>query len=78
MSMLNMTILGRGLGGCWFTAPGESSRDAFMRRLKKSDPAYAIYEAYAAEHAERWEGAKALTMEEALAEMPEIERKYGL
>lgn len=67
-----------GLGGCWFTAPGESSGDAFMRRLKKSDPAYAIYEAYAAEHAERWEGAKALTMEEALAEMPEIERKYAL
>mmetsp|Transcript_5820 Transcript_5820/g.13745 ORF Transcript_5820/g.13745 Transcript_5820/m.13745 type:complete len:570 (-) Transcript_5820:83-1792(-) len=67
-----------GLGGCWFTAPGESSSDAFMRRLKRSDPAFAIYEAYAAEHKERWEGAKALTMEEALAEVPEIERKYAL
>eukprot|EP00413_Alexandrium_margalefii_P030201 CAMPEP_0204561530 /NCGR_PEP_ID=MMETSP0661-20131031/33233_1 /ASSEMBLY_ACC=CAM_ASM_000606 /TAXON_ID=109239 /ORGANISM="Alexandrium margalefi, Strain AMGDE01CS-322" /LENGTH=569 /DNA_ID=CAMNT_0051568947 /DNA_START=65 /DNA_END=1774 /DNA_ORIENTATION=- len=67
-----------GLGGCWFAAPGEPSRDAFMRRLKRSDPAYAIYEAYAAEHAERWEGAKALSMDEALAEMPEIERKYKL
>merc|ERR1712060_583189 len=34
--------------------------------------------AYAAEHAERGAGAKALTMEAAIAEMPEIERKYGL
>merc|ERR1712050_189885 len=67
-----------GLGGSWFTVPGESSRDAFMRRLKRSDPAYAIYEAYAAEHAERWAGAKALTVDQALAEIPEIERKYAL
>merc|ERR1719343_1613603 len=67
-----------GLGGCWFTAPGESSSDAFMRRLKTSDPAYEIYQAYAAEHAERWAGAKALTMDEAIGMMPEIERLYGL
>merc|ERR1712226_1591539 len=67
-----------GLGGNWFTVPGESSKDAFMRRLKKSDPTYAIYEAYAAEHTERWAGAKALSMDEALKEMPEIERKYAL
>merc|ERR1712113_616692 len=56
-----------GLGGAWFTAPGESSKDAFVRRLKRSDPAYAIYEAYAAEHTERWGAAKAMTMDEALA-----------
>merc|ERR1712113_372652 len=67
-----------GLGGCWFTAPGESSKDAFMRRLKRSDPAFAIYEAYAMEHTERWASAKALSMDEALTEMPEIERKYKL
>merc|ERR1719215_98533 len=67
-----------GLGGCWFTAPGETSKDAFMRRLKTSDPAFAIYEAYAAEHTERWDGAKALALDAAMAEMPEIERKYGL
>jgi len=67
-----------GLGGSWFTAPGESSADAFMRRLKKSDPAYAIYETYAAEHSERWAGAKAMTVAEAMKEMPEIERKYNL
>merc|ERR1712190_242079 len=67
-----------GLVGCWLTAPGESSKDAFMRRLKKSDPAFDIYEAYAAEHTERWADAKALTMDQALAEMPEIERKYAL
>lgn len=35
-----------GLGGCWFTAPGESSKDAFMRRLKTADPAYAIFQAF--------------------------------
>merc|ERR1719476_599618 len=67
-----------GLGGAWFTAPGESSKEAFMRRLKKSDPAYDIYAAYAEEHTERWAGAKALTMDEAIAQMPEIERKYQL
>jgi hypothetical protein len=67
-----------GLGGCWLTAPGESTADAFMRRLKKADPAYAIYEAYVAEHKERWAEAKALTMAEAMAQMPEIERLYKL
>lgn len=67
-----------GLGGNWFTAPGESSKDAFMRRLKRSDPAFDIYSAYAEEHAERWASAKALSMDEAMAEMPEIERKYQL
>merc|ERR1711972_398746 len=30
------------------------------------------------EHTERWAGAKALTMDEAIAQMPEIERKYKL
>jgi len=67
-----------GLGGNWFTAPGESSKDAFMRRLKRSDPAFGIFEVYGAEHAERWSGAKALTLEAAMGEMPEIERKYAL
>lgn len=67
-----------GLGGSWFSAPGESSREAFMRRLKRSDPAYDIYAAYAAEHADRWAGAKALTVEQAIEQLPEIERKYQL
>jgi hypothetical protein len=67
-----------GLGGSWFSAPGESSKDAFMRRLKRSDAASDIFQAYAAEHSERWADAKALTMEAAMAEMPEIERKYEL
>merc|ERR1712066_874488 len=53
-----------GLGGSWFTAPGESSKEAFMRRVKPTDPAYAIYEAYAAEHTEKWAGATELTMEQ--------------
>eukprot|EP00928_Gymnodinium_smaydae_P072165 TRINITY_DN5557_c0_g1_i1.p1 TRINITY_DN5557_c0_g1~~TRINITY_DN5557_c0_g1_i1.p1 ORF type:complete len:572 (-),score=149.34 TRINITY_DN5557_c0_g1_i1:151-1866(-) len=67
-----------GLGGCWLTAPGESTSDAFMRRLKKSDPAYAIFEAYAAEHAERWASASVLSVAEAAKQMPEIQRKYEL
>merc|ERR1712032_916379 len=48
------------------------------RRLKTSDPAYKIFEAYAEEHAERWASAKALSMDEALKELPEVERKYRL
>jgi len=68
----------QGLAGNWFTAPGESSKDAFMRRVKRSDPAYPIFEAYAEEHGERWAGAKALSMDEAMAQMPEIERKYAI
>merc|ERR1712127_193824 len=54
------------------------SKDAFMRRLKRADPAYEIFGAYAAEHTEKWAGAKALSMAEAMAEMPEVERKYNL
>lgn len=67
-----------GLGGNWFTAPGETSKEAFLRRLKTGDPAYDIYATYAEEHTERWAAAKALSMDEALAQMPEIERKYAL
>lgn len=67
-----------GLGGAWLTAPGESTAEAFMRRIKRSDPAYDIYAAYAAEHSERWKGAKAVSVEQAIAELPEIERKYHL
>merc|ERR1719284_2269570 len=67
-----------GLAGSWFTAPGESSKDAFMRRIKRSDPAYPIFEAYAEEHGEKWASAKALSMDEAMAQMPEIERKYAI
>lgn len=67
-----------GLAGNWFTAPGESSKEAFLRRLKKSDPAYDIFATYAEEHGERWANAKALSMDEAVAQMPEIERKYKI
>jgi len=67
-----------GLAGNWLTIPGESTKDAFMRRLKKSDPSHAIFEAYAEEHTEKWAEAKAVTMDEALKMMPEIERLYNL
>jgi len=67
-----------GLGGSWLTIPGETTKEAFMRRLKKSDPSYAIFEAYAEEHGEKLSEAKALTMDEAVAAMAEVERKYAL
>merc|ERR1719265_1914947 len=67
-----------GLGGNWLTIPGESTAGAFMRRLKTSDPAYEIYEAYVAEHTERWAGAQALSLDEATKLMPGIESKYEL
>jgi len=67
-----------GLGGSWLTAPGETTQQAFMRRLKKGDATSAIFEAYSAEYTEKWAGAKALTMAEAAAQMPEVERKYKL
>merc|ERR1712166_14100 len=41
-------------------------------------PSYAVFEAYAEEHSEKWAAAKALSMDEAMAAMPEIERKYNL
>merc|ERR1712012_983857 len=55
-----------GLNGAWFNLPGESSKDAFMRRLKKNDPCYSIFESYAAEYEEKWAGAQALSIEDAL------------
>jgi len=67
-----------GLGGSWFNVPGESTKDAFLRRLKKGDPAYDIFTAYAREHTARWEGATTLSASEALKQMPEVERKYVL
>jgi len=67
-----------GLDGHWLTAQGESTKDAFMRRLKPNDPSYHIYEAYAEEWQQRWADAKALSMDEALAEIGEVERKYKI
>jgi len=67
-----------GLGGSWLTAPGETTQEAFMRRLKTDDPSSAIFEAYSAEYTEKWADAKTLTHAEAAKEMPEIERKYKL
>lgn len=67
-----------GLAGSWFSVPGESSKDAFLRRLKKGDPSYDIFVSYAAEHSARWEAATTLSTAEALKQIPEIERKYDL
>jgi hypothetical protein len=67
-----------GLAGSWFNIPGESTKDAFLRRLKKGDPACDIFTAYADEHTARWDEATTMSVEEALNQMPEIERKYVL
>merc|ERR1711924_258027 len=67
-----------GLEGNWFAAPGESTSEAFMRRLKKSDPGYAIFEVYAEEHKELWANATQVPMDKVLEEMPEVERKDRL
>jgi len=67
-----------GLGGQWLTAPNESTKDAFMRRLKADDPSQHIFAAYAEEWEQRWAEAKTVSVDEALGQMPEIERKYKL
>merc|ERR1712194_992535 len=37
------------LEGSWFNIPGESSGEAFLRRLKKDDITYSVYAEYVAE-----------------------------
>jgi len=67
-----------GLQGAWFNLPGETQLDAFMRRVKKTDPAYKIYEAYAAEFKERWAGATVVPADKVDAALAEIAPKYAL
>lgn len=49
-----------------------------MRRLKADDPSQHIFAAYAEEWEQRWAEAKTVSVDEALGQMPEIERKYKL
>jgi len=67
-----------GLGGAWFNLEGESPREAFMRRLKKDDPAYQIYEDYSREFVERWENAQEISKDEASNLIIDVERRYKL
>merc|ERR1712194_296641 len=45
------------LEGSWFNIPGESSAEAFLRRLKKDDITYSVYAEYVAELKEKWASA---------------------
>jgi hypothetical protein len=67
-----------GLAGSWFALPGETQATAFMRRLKKSDPAYKIYAAYVEEMTERWASASVVKMEQVDAMLAEILPKYEI
>lgn len=67
-----------GLAGAWFNLEGESPREAFMRRLKKDDPAYNVYEEYNKEFVQRWQDAQQITREEAVDRIDEVERRYKL
>jgi len=61
------------MGGSWFSAPGESQADAFLRRVNKYDPARDIYECYVTELKERITGA---TEVDANAKIDAIEAQY--
>lgn len=67
-----------GLAGSWFALPSETPATAFMRRLKKSDPAYKIYAAYVEEMTERWASAAVVPMDKVDAMLAEIKPKYEL
>jgi hypothetical protein len=67
-----------GLQGAWFALPGESQADAFMRRLKKSDPAYKIYAAYVEEMKEKWASAEVVAADKVEGMLAAIKPKYEL
>jgi hypothetical protein len=67
-----------GLQGAWFNIPGESPLEAFMRRLKKDDPCYEIYEEYAEEFNARWGAKESISKDKAQELIGEIERLHGL
>jgi hypothetical protein len=67
-----------GLQGSWFELPKETPADAFLRRLKKNDPASKIYKTYVAEMKERWASAEVVPADKVEAKLAEIAPKYAL
>jgi len=67
-----------GLQGAWFNIEGETPLEAFMRRLKKDDPCYEIYEEYVAEFNTRWAAKQKISLEKAQELIGEVERLYQL
>lgn len=64
------------LGGSWFNLPNESSADAFLRRVKKDDPCYEVYESYVSELKSKWESAKEIGADEVEKKIGGIEEQY--
>lgn len=64
------------LNGSWFNCPGESSADAFLRRLKSDDPCYPVYEEYVAELKAKWEAATEISEADAISKISDIEAQY--
>jgi hypothetical protein len=67
-----------GMAGRWFTVPGESQAEAFLRRLKSDDPARQIYLDYVAELNERWSKATEIPSDRVLEIVKDKETKYKL
>ena len=67
-----------GMSGRWFSAPGESQADAYIRRLKADDPARQIFVDYVAELKERLANAKEIPADKVLSVVKDKEMKYRL
>eukprot|EP00922_Rhytidocystis_sp_ex-Travisia-forbesii_P021970 GHVS01032186.1.p1 GENE.GHVS01032186.1~~GHVS01032186.1.p1 ORF type:complete len:638 (-),score=113.76 GHVS01032186.1:128-2041(-) len=63
-------------GHHWFSAPGESFCDAFMRKLHKDDPSYHIYKLYVDELKERFESAVEVGVDSMLSSIRKVETNY--
>ncbi|KAF8821349.1 hypothetical protein IE077_002127 [Cardiosporidium cionae] len=67
-------------GSSWFTIPGESLADAFLRRLRIDDPSYFVYEVYITELKERFSNATEINFlassSEVHAQLMEIETHH--
>jgi hypothetical protein len=80
LTVFHRTLASRkeGLNGRWFTAPGETQANAFLRRLKADDPARQIYVDYVAELNERWSSAKEISADKVMETVKDKEAKYRL
>jgi hypothetical protein len=80
LTVFHRTVASRkeGLNGRWFTVPGETQAEAFLRRVKVDDPARQIYADYVTELGSRWDSATEISREKVLETVKDKERKYRL
>ena len=80
LTVFHRTLASRkeGLAGRWFTVPGESQADAFMRRLKIDDPTYQVFADYVSELKTRWETATEIPQAQVTKIVKQKEIKYKL